>query len=361
MLGSKSQLGRKTEDAKGLTLKDRIALNAAKHNAELPEAPSDTQGEKPALRALLDPLFRKYHQVEFLPSDPLEFAHRFQDPWDQEVVALLAAVLAYGNVRQIRRSVESLLVRIADQGVSPSELIRSLYGKQADSARQETWRVAVSSFVHRFNVGSDIEAFTRLLARSWAEHGSFGAHVMIHLRTSDRDFGEALSRVFDDWERWRKEAGLLTEKSFGYLVTPPRSGSTCKRWCMLLRWMGRKDEIDLGLWREGSPLLPPGSPGIRADQLVMPLDTHTGRISQYIGLTKRKSLNWKAAVEITERLRACDEVDPVRYDFALARLGILDVCLRRFRVEICLQCDLLPVCRFARKGLSKSVSRSTRS
>jgi uncharacterized protein (TIGR02757 family) len=361
MLGSRSQLGRKTEDAKGLTLKDRIALNAAKHNAELRETPAETRSEKPALRTLLDPLFRKYHQVEFLPSDPLEFAHRFRDPWDQEVVALLAAVLAYGNVRQIRKSVESLLARIAEQGLSPSELIRSLDGEGADPLRKEAWRTSVASFVHRFNVGSDIEAFTRLLARSWTKYGSFGGHLLHHLRASDRDFGEALSRVFDDWERWRKEMGLLTEKSFGYLVTSPRSGSTCKRWCMLLRWMGRKDEIDLGLWTEGSPLLPPGSPGIRANQLVMPLDTHTGRISQYIGLTKRKSLNWKAAVEITERLRACDETDPVRYDFALARLGILDVCQRRFRVEICLQCDLLPVCRFARKGLSKSASRSTRS
>ena len=91
----------------------------------------------------------------------------------------------------------------------------------------------------------------------------------------------------------------------------------------------------------------------------MPLDTHTGRISQYIGLTKRKSLNWKAAVEITERLRDCDSEDPVRYDFALARLGILELCQRRFRVEICRDCDLLRVCRFAQKGLSKSASRST--
>jgi uncharacterized protein (TIGR02757 family) len=352
---------RKTEDAKGLTLKDRIALNAAKHNLELGKSASRTQSEKQSLRSLLDPLFEKYHRVEFLGSDPLEFAHRYEDPWDQEFVALLSAVLAYGNVRQIRKSVEDLLYRIAGQASSPSALLRSLDGPALDRVRQEAWRRSVDSFVHRFNVGSDFYAFTRLLARSWTEHGSFGGHLAAYLAPEDRNFGEALSHVFDDWEKWRRELGLKTEKSFGYLMTPPRVGSTCKRWCMLLRWMGRKDELDLGLWMAGSPLLPSRSPGIRSDQLVMPLDTHTGRISQYIGLTERRSLNWKAAVEITDRLRECDAEDPVRYDFALARLGILDVCQRRFRVEICLQCDLLPVCRFARKGLSKSASPSTRS
>jgi uncharacterized protein (TIGR02757 family) len=341
---------RKTEDAKGLTLKDRIALNAAKNNLEFRN-----------LRGLLDPLFQKYHRVEFLGSDPLEFPHRYEDPWDQEFVALLSAVLAYGNVRQIRKSVEDLLLRISSQSTSPSALLRALDGTGLDRVRQEAWKEAVDSFVHRFNVGSDIYAFTRLLARSWTEYGSFGGHLAAYLSPDDANFGEALSRVFDDWEKWRRELGLKTEKSFGYLITPPRVGSTCKRWCMLLRWMGRKDELDLGLWKRGSPLLAAGSPGVRSNQLVMPLDTHTGRISQYIGLTERRSLNWKAAVEITDRLRECDAEDPVRYDFALARLGILDVCQRRFRVEICLQCDLLPVCRFARKGLSKSRSPSTRS
>jgi hypothetical protein len=135
---------------------------------------------------------------------------------------------------------------------------------------------------------------------------------------------------------------------------------------MLLRWMVRRDALDLGLWRTGSPLLAAHDgrgalAGLEPRQLVMPLDTHTGRISQYIGLTERKVLGWKAARESTDRLRECAPDDPVKYDFALARLGILDVCQLRFRVEICMGCDLLRVCRFARKGLSSRGSRSTSS
>ncbi len=121
---------------------------------------------------------------------------------------------------------------------------------------------------------------------------------------------------------------------------------------MLLRWMGRKDGkngVDLGLWMTGSPLLA-GLSGLKPDQLVLPLDTHVGRISQYLGLTRRKSLNWKAALEITERLREVDPRDPVRYDFALARLGILDLCKNRYVPGVCESCELFGACRLAARG-----------
>ncbi|MBS1962974.1 MAG: TIGR02757 family protein [Bdellovibrionales bacterium] len=349
------------------TSRNRIALNAAKNNAEL-RSRSKTRSIKTrrksarkrdadeGLKRALDPLFAKYHQAAFLGSDPLEFPHRFVDPWDQEAVALFSAVLAYGKVAQIRRSVEDLLARIASLGLSPAALVRSVETEAGAAA----WDRALAGFVHRFNVGADFGLFTRLLARSWRLHGSFGAHLVAKMEPEAADFGPGLSALFSEWEEWRKDFPPAPA-SFAYLLTPPELGSACKRWCMLLRWMGRKDALDLGLWRAGSRLLPSDSPGIEARQLVMPLDTHTGRISQYLGLTDRKSLGWQAAVEITERLRSCDPEDPVKYDFALARLGILELCQRRFRVEICGGCDLLPVCRFARKGLSSRASRSTSS
>ena len=349
------------------TSRVRIALNAAKNNAELrpgtkkrsvdssqKRSRNSVSGED--LKLALEPLFSKYNQRQFLSSDPLEFPHRFADPWDQEAVALFAAVLAYGNVAQIRRSVENLLARISGLGLTPAELIRSLEVDSGDQA----WREAIAGFVHRFNVGEDFALFGRLLARSWKLHGSFGAHLASRMAPGAVDFGDGLSLVFQDWQAWRSEFPPAPA-SFDYLLTSPNLGSACKRWCMLLRWMVRKDALDLGLWRKGSPLLPAGTEGIFPHQLVMPLDTHTGRISQYIGSTERKSLGWKAAREITDRLRECDPDDPVKYDFALARLGILDVCQLRFRVEICNDCDLLRVCRFARKGLSSRASRSTSS
>jgi uncharacterized protein (TIGR02757 family) len=338
-----------------------------KNNVELGTATKkrsvDSRAKKPApapfseaMKSALDPLFQKYNRREFLGSDPVEFPHRFSDPWDQEAVALFSAVLAYGNVTQIRKSVEDLLLRIQSLGLSPAEMIRSL----ATGKGERAWREAAHGFVHRFNVGEDFVLFSLLLSRSWERHGSFGAHLVSHTAHDAKDFGEGLSKVFEDWASWRKDFKAAPE-SFSYLLTSPSQGSACKRWCMLTRWMVRKDAIDLGLWSAGSKLLPVGSRGLHAGQLVMPLDTHTGRISQYLGLTERKVLGWKAAVEITERLRECDPNDPVKYDFALARLGILDVCQLRFRVEICMGCDLVQVCRFARKGLSSRASRSTSS
>jgi uncharacterized protein (TIGR02757 family) len=304
-----------------------------------------------ALVPFLDQLCAQYHRTEHLQSDPLEFVHRYTDPWDREAVAILAALLAYGNVKQIRRSVALALERMSEHAGSPATYVRGLQGRRASAADRKLW----AGYVHRFNTGEDLMTLFELVARSWAEHGSVGAHFLAGLATGAPDFGSALDRLIDDWSAW---AGPVRMKgSFSYFLTAPRDGSCCKRWCMLLRWMGRRDELDPGLWSAGSGLEAtfPMDPAtgrrlsLRADQLVIPLDTHTGRISQYLGLTRRKSLNWKAALEVTEALRACDPRDPVRYDFALSRLGILDRCQRAFRKEICVSCQLLPVCRYARR------------
>jgi hypothetical protein len=122
--------------------------------------------------------------------------------------------------------------------------------------------------------------------------------------------------------------------------------------------MVRKDAVDLGLWSAGSPLLKRMSAerGLLPHQLILPLDTHVGQICQFIGLTRRKSLNWKAAVEITSILKTFDPQDPVRYDFALARLGILDRCRKKFVSEICGRCELKSACQHAAAG-RKSRSR----
>jgi uncharacterized protein (TIGR02757 family) len=302
------------------------------------------RSEPSPLGFFLDRLHQSYHRAEFLSSDPLEFVHHYQDPWDREAVALLGAVLAYGNVKQIRRSVTDLLGRMERVAPHPREFVRGL--ESPDSGPGRAAKAALKGFVHRFNRGPDLALLLELLARSWKEHGSLGAHFVRRLDPAAGDFSAALDALIADWTDW---AGRRARGSFTYLLTAPRDGSCCKRWCMFLRWMGRKDGLDPGLWTESGELRPTFPEGryLKASQLVLPLDTHTGRISQYLGLTDRKTLNWKAATEITARLRAFDAEDPVRYDFSLARLGILDLCQRRYRAEICESCELLPHCRFA--------------
>ena len=121
-----------------------------------------------------------------------------------------------------------------------------------------------------------------------------------------------------------------------FLLSSPEAGSACKRMLLYLRWMIRPaDGLDTGLWADGIP----------ASKLLIPLDTHTFRISRYLGLTARRAGDWKAAVEVTEALKRFDPADPVRYDFALCRLGILDLCPARRDERKCRPCDLYDVCR----------------
>jgi uncharacterized protein (TIGR02757 family) len=308
-----------------------------------------------SLKIFLDELQARYNRKQYLSSDPVEFPHRYQDPWDQEAVSLVAALLAYGKVKQIRQSVAEVLRRIHQTcPEGPARFVRLLH---SSSKRQRQRSAdALNGFVHRFNVGSDLVILLSLLGRSWREYGSLGGHFVRFLKPEDPDITSALNRLIFEWRDWAKPE--YKTSSFSYLLTAPQDGSCCKRWCMFLRWMGRKDSIDLGLWTKSGGFAQAlthknfsRNRWLRPDQLVIPLDTHTGRISQYLGLTSRKSLNWLAAQEVTKALRLCNPGDPTRYDFAISRLGILDLCQKRFRVEICQNCSLLPTCRYAQRGL----------
>ena len=79
---------------------------------------------------------------------------------------------------------------------------------------------------------------------------------------------------------------------------------------MFLRWMVRKDNIDMGLWKQ-----------VNQADLIMPLDTHTFNVGHRLGLLSRKSCDLEAAIELTGKLREFDKEDPLKYDFALYRLG----------------------------------------
>lgn len=310
----------------------------SRHSSHIPRNSS-----REHLRVFLNRLQKDFHRPQFLSSDPLEFAHRYPDPWDQEAIALPAALLAYGNVKQIRRSLEDAISRVHQISRGPQDFVLQL-GKRSflEKANQ-----VFSNFVHRFNSGADLIQLWVLLNQSWSTYGSLGGHFLTHLKPEDPNIGSALSAMIADWRQSLRQ----WKTPFAFLISSPASGSCCKRWCMFLRWMGRKDEVDLGLWSQSSQLRDTFPKGrfLEPRQLVMPLDTHTGRISQYLGLTNRRTLNWQAALEVTESLKKIDPQDPTCYDFSLSRLGILDICQRSYREEICKKCQLLPACRFAQK------------
>jgi uncharacterized protein (TIGR02757 family) len=75
--------------------------------------------------------------------------------------------------------------------------------------------------------------------------------------------------------------------------------------------MVREDEVDPGGWDT-----------VPASKLIVPLDTHMHRICLSLKITGRKQADIRTASEITAAFRTISPEDPVRYDFALTRLGI---------------------------------------
>ena len=84
---------------------------------------------------------------------------------------------------------------------------------------------------------------------------------------------------------------------------------------MFLRWMVRKDSkgVDFGIWKNISPA-----------QLICPVDVHVARVAKRFGLIQRNQMDWNTAIELTNFLRTLDANDPVKYDFALFALGVVE-------------------------------------
>ncbi len=241
----------------------------------------------------LNALYRKYNRREYLGSDPVEQVHRFRTNRDRELAGLIASSLAYGRVRQIQRSLAEVFRRLgppadAVTGTSPAALRRRLAG-----------------FKHRFTTGAEMAALLIGAGRLIREHGSLGACFVAQVAPGDETSLPALCRFTDALRDAARDR-------FDSLVPTPSRGSACKRLHLYLRWMVRDDAVDLGLWR-----------GVPRRLLVVPLDTHMHRIGRRFGLTCRRSADLRTALEITRGFAAFSPRDPVRYDFALTRLGIL--------------------------------------
>ena len=192
--------------------------------------------------------------------------------------------------------------------------------------------VVVEGFSHRFHKTPDLVALLTCLAGAIREHGSLGGLFASIHDPDDRDVGPSLTRYASALHSY---AGRQPRRSLPFLVSSPEDGSACKRMNLFLRWMVRRTSPDLGQWTFVSP-----------SQLVIPLDTHVYRITTFLGLNRRKVADWKTARALTDVLATFDAGDPVRYDFAICRLGVLDLCSRKRRKENCDVCQLRDACRF---------------
>lgn len=241
-------------------------------------------------RDALEALYSAYNRRCYVHPDPLEFLYGFPDPLDVEIVGILASSLAYGNVKQILRSVSLVLTKM---GACPSAfLLNSPFNRIAGT---------FSDFKHRFTTGEDLARLLWGLRRVIKRHGSLQKCFMSRLRRDDRTVIPALSAFVAE----------VFPEGCDFLIPAPGKGSACKRLNLFLRWMVRHDDVDPGGWD-----------GVSPSKLLVPLDTHMHRIALRLGLTERRQADLRTAVEITEAFRKLSPHDPVRYDFALTRFGI---------------------------------------
>jgi uncharacterized protein (TIGR02757 family) len=259
--------------------------------------------ETASLHSRLEHLYRTF-DLSMLAPDPLEAVRRFSSPEDREVAGLLASVLAYGRAENIVTAVERVF-RLMDG--APSGFIRH-FDAVRDAAR-------FRSFIYRFSRGTDIACLCFLIQRALHLFGSLERLFARGYRPDHPHTGPALTHFTETLLSFGypgyPDGVIPPDAGVRYFLPSPRSGSACKRMNLFLRWVVRKDGIDLGLWHSVSPA-----------KLIIPLDTHIARLSRQLGLTTRRHADWKMAEEITGMLRRLDPDDPVKYDLALCHWGM---------------------------------------
>jgi len=258
------------------------------------------------LASTLDRLYQDYNR-EDSAADPVQLVRPFVRPADREIAGFCAAALAFGRVASVLASI-SALFRI--MGSRPADYVRAF----DPSARHPELR----AMVHRWIRGVDLAALLWILRQMLEQSGSVERFFAEGLGEDDVDVGSALDRfsrralaldIRRVYGRVPKRAGVC------YFFPRPSAGSACKRLNLFLRWMVRTDEVDLGVWQ-----------AVRPGQLIVPLDTHVIRLARCLRLTRYVSPGWKMAADITGRLRELDPVDPVKFDFSICHVGMMNAC-----------------------------------
>jgi uncharacterized protein (TIGR02757 family) len=277
-----------------------------------------------SLKPVLDRLYADFNYPDSA-TDPIQIVRRYARSDDREVIAFCAASLAFGRVASVLQSIERL---VAIMGPRPADYVRRF-----DPARDAA---AFDGLVHRWTRERDLIALLWVMRQMLDRSGTIEGFFLDGYEASAPDLASAL-------ESFSSRAMALDLKTaygrvpkrpgVGYFFPRPSKGSACKRLNLFLRWMIRSDALDLGVWTR-----------VPASQLVVPLDTHVIRVGRCLQLTRYQSPGWKMASDITASLKSLDPDDPVRYDFSICHLGMMNAC-GFSRAQADSQCPLRGVCR----------------
>jgi uncharacterized protein (TIGR02757 family) len=263
-------------------------------------------GAAPArLATSLDTLYSDYNRLDSA-SDPVQKVRPFGDAADREIAGFCAAALAFGRVASVLNSIDTLL---GIMGPRPAKFVRRF---DPTASHPE-----LRAMVHRWTRGADLAALLWILRQMLERSGSIEGFFL-----EGDDGGEDVGRALDAFST--RALALDMRRAYGrvpkragvcYFFPRPSAGSACKRLNLFLRWMVRKDEVDLGVWTR-----------VHASRLIVPLDTHVIRLGRCLRLTRRVSPGWKMAADITASLRQLDPLDPVRFDFSICHVGMMNAC-----------------------------------
>lgn len=262
---------------------------------------------KNRLHEYLDSLVYKYKTPDFIKNDPIRFPYRYDDYNNRELMAFIAAMMAQGKRTTIVSSLEKLELLM---NKNPYDFITNFdYNKEIERFQP------FNHFAYKNIPGLDILSIFYLLQQILHKHKNLKELFLEGLDINKhKNVKEALIFFTDMIFSFEPPPSIdynPIPNKVKSLLPSPRKGSACKRLNMFLRWVVRKDNVDLGLWTE-----------VPTSMLLIPLDFHVSKLSRELGLTSRNQDNWITAEEITDNLKRFDNNDPTKYDFAIFGIGI---------------------------------------
>ena len=256
--------------------------------------------DKASLKKFLDRKVDEYDQPSFIKNDPVCIPHVFSKKQDIEIAGFFAAIFAWGNRTTIINKSRELM-QLMDN--APYQFIT---GHEATDLKR------LLGFKHRTFNTTDLLYFIEFFKHHYTLNTSLeSAFFNKQTITGTGNIIEMALNYFYNYFFSLEDSPARTVKH----IASPQKNSTCKRLNMFLRWMVRIDKngVDFGIWKKASP-----------SQLICPIDVHVARVARHFKLLDRKATDWQSAIELTGNLRSLDDKDPVKYDFALFGLGVME-------------------------------------